>query len=146
MTPPVIRPMKWWDLEQVLAIETQVFGPTAWPPESYWGELARSDRYYVVAEHDGIVGYAGLWMLPPDADVQTIAVAPRGQGGGLGRTLLGHLMDVARERGCRRLHLEVRADNAAAIGLYESAGFTVVRRRERYYPDFSDALVMESDL
>ena len=31
MTPPVIRPMKWWDLEQVLAIETQVFGPTAWP-------------------------------------------------------------------------------------------------------------------
>ena len=99
MTSPVIRPMKWWDLEQVLTIETQVFGPTAWPPESYWGELARSDRYYVVAEHDGIVGYAGLWMLPPDADVQTIAVAPRGQGGGLGRTLLGHLMDVARSAG-----------------------------------------------
>lgn len=141
-----IRPMKWWDLEQVLAIEHQVFGPTAWPAESYWGELARPDRYYVVAGDDEVAGYAGLWLMPPDADVQTIAVAPGAQGSGLGSALLEHLMDVARGRGCRRLQLEVRADNSRAIGLYENAGFEVVRRRERYYPDFSDALVMGSDL
>ena len=141
-----IRPMKWWDLEQVLAIEQQVFGATAWPAESYWGELARADRYYVVAGDQQIRGYAGLWLMPPDADVQTIAVAPGAQGGGVGRDLLGHLMLVARQRGCRHLQLEVRADNATAIGLYEKAGFGVVRRRARYYPDFSDALVMGSDL
>ena len=146
MSTPTIRPMKWWDLADVLAIEQQVFGPTAWPPESYWGELARGDRYYVVAESGQIIGYAGLWLVPPDADVQTIAVAPGAQGHGLGRTLLDHLVAVARDQGCRRLQLEVRADNSAAIALYERAGFSVVRRRERYYPDFSDALVMGSDL
>ena len=141
-----MRPMKWWDLDEVLAIERVVFGATAWPPESYWGELARPDRYYVVAVGDEILGYAGLWMVPPEADVQTIAVAPGAQGGGLGQALLDHLVAVARERGCRRLQLEVRADNDPAIALYEKAGFSIVRRRERYYPDFSDALVMGSDL
>lgn len=142
----MIRPMKWWDLDEVLAIEQQVFGPTAWPPESYWGELARPDRYYVVADAGEVIGYAGLWLVPPDADVQTIVVAPDAQGGGLGRQLLDHLVAVARERGCRRLQLEVRADNDAAIALYTKAGFGLVRRRDRYYPDFSDALVMGSEL
>lgn len=142
----MIRPLKWWDLEQVLAIEQEVFGPSAWPAESFWGELARADRHYVAAGADEVLGYAGLWLVPPDADVQTLAVAPAAQGRGLGRELLAHLIDTARARGCRRLQLEVRADNAAAIALYESAGFGTVRRRPRYYPDFSDALVMGLDL
>lgn len=138
----MIRSMKWWDLEQVLAIENEVFGPTAWPPESYWGELARDDRYYVVLDEERVIGYAGLWLAPPDADVQTIAVAPDARRRGLGSALLDHLIEHARTSGCRRLHLEVRADNAAAVQLYEEYGFRTVRVRERYYPDFSDAIVM----
>ncbi|HQR80256.1 MAG TPA: ribosomal protein S18-alanine N-acetyltransferase, partial [Actinomycetota bacterium] len=135
--------MKWWDLDQVLAIEQEAFGPTAWSAESFWGELARPDRYYVVAQGgDEVFGYGGLWLVPPDADVQTLAVSAAARGQGLGRQLLDHLVDEAKARGCRRLHLEVRADNAEAIRLYESAGFGLVRRRPRYYPDFSDALVM----
>lgn len=134
----MIRRMQWWDIEQVAAIDLEVFGATAWPVETFWSELARDDRYYVVA--DG--GYAGLWLSPPDADVQTIAVAPSAQGHGLGGQLLQHLMDHARAQGCRRLHLEVKAGNPA-IHLYEKFGFTTVRVRQRYYPDFTDAVVME---
>jgi ribosomal-protein-alanine N-acetyltransferase len=140
----VIRPLKWWDLEQVAAIERDVFGATAWPPESFWGELARQDRYYVAAG-DPVQGYAGLWLAPPDADVQTIAVAPAAQGCGLGRRLLEHLMVRAREQQCRRVHLEVKAGNPA-LGLYEAVGFRTVRVRPRYYPDFADAIVMEVGL
>jgi len=142
----MIRAMKWWDLDEVLVIEKAVFAATAWPAESFWGELARPDRHYVVAEDGDVLGYAGLWLLAPDADVQTLAVAPGAQGRGVGSALLAHLIEHARGQGCRRVHLEVRADNAAAIGLYERAGFGHVRRRERYYPDFSDALVMGLDL
>lgn len=142
----MIRPMKWWDLEQVLAIENEVFGASAWPPESYWGELARDDRYYVVDDEGRVRGYAGLWLAPPDADVQTIAVAPDARRQGLGAALLDHLIDHARSVGCRRLHLEVRADNAAAAHMYQDRGFRTVRVRERYYPDFSDAIVMGLEL
>lgn len=43
--------------------------------------------------------------------------------------------------------LEVRADNAAAIGLYDRAGYTVVSTRRRYYqPGDIDALVMRKIL
>ncbi len=138
--------MRWWDLEQVIAIENEVFGPTAWPPESFWGELARADRYYVVADDGVVQAYGGLWIAAPDADVQTIAVAPGAQGRGLGRRVLDHLLDHAAQGGCRRIHLEVRADNHAAIRLYEDAGFGRVRVRPRYYPDLADALVMGLDL
>lgn len=140
----MIRPMKWWDIETVAAIDAEVFGATAWPPESFWAELARDDRYYVV-DGDPARGYAGLWLSPPDADVQTIAVAPIAQGGGLGAALLQHLIDHARAKDCRRLHLEVKAGNPAQ-GLYERFGFRVVRVRPRYYPDFSDAVVMGLEL
>lgn len=142
----MIRQMKWWDLEQVQAIEDEVFGATAWSPESFWSELAREDRYYVVAEDGGIVGYAGAWLVPPEADVQTVAVAPQARGRGLGEQLLGHLIAHARDRGCRRLQLEVKAGNESAIGLYRRLGFVKIRVRERYYPDFTDAHVMGLEL
>jgi ribosomal-protein-alanine acetyltransferase len=136
--------MRWWDIAQVVAIDQDVFGPTAWPVESFWGELAREDRYYVVVD-DPPVAYAGLWLSPPDADVQTIAVCAAARGRGLGRRLLAHLADHARGQGCRRLHLEVKAGNPA-VGLYQSFGFRTVRLRPRYYPDLTDAIVMEAAL
>ena len=80
----MIRAMKWWDLDRVLVIENDVFGATAWPAESFWGELARPDRHYVVADDGDVLGYAGLWLLAPDADVQTLAVTASAQGRGLG--------------------------------------------------------------
>ncbi len=140
----MIRAMKWWDIEAVAAIDTEVFGATAWPVEAFWGELARDDRYYVV-EGDPVRGYAGLWLSPPDADVQTIAVSQVAQGGGLGAALLTEVLDHARTHGCRRVHLEVKAGNPAQR-MYERFGFRVVRVRPRYYPDFSDAVVMGLEL
>lgn len=140
----MIRAMKWWDIEAVAAIDAEVFGATAWPVESFWGELARDDRYYVV-DGDPVRGYAGLWLSPPDADVQTIAVAPVARGGGLAARLLTDLLDHARAEGCRRVHLEVKEGNPARK-LYERFGFRVVRVRPRYYPDFTDAVVMGLEL
>ena len=138
-----LRAMQWWDIESVAAIERETFGASAWSAETFWGELARDDRYYVVVDDGAVVAYAGLWAVPPDADVQTIAVAAQRRGTGLGEALLHHLVDQARVRGARRVHLEVRADNAAARRLYGSAGFREVRVRERYYPDACYAVVME---
>jgi ribosomal-protein-alanine N-acetyltransferase len=91
---------------------------------------------------DGIDGYAGLYTVPPEADVQTVAVAVRSQGQGLGRVLLDALVAEARRRGCAQLFLEVRVDNASAIALYELSGFTREGRRTDYYGPGLDALVM----
>ena len=42
--------------------------------------------------------------------------------------------------------LEVSAENAAALGLYRSAGFAAVGRRKKFYADGSDAVLMDAIL
>ena len=82
-------------------------------------------------------------MSAGDADVQTIGVAPRAQGRGVGTRLLRALTDRAARGGAASLLLEVRADNAPAIALYTREGFERVAVRRRYYqPGDVDALVM----
>lgn len=140
-----LRRMRWWDVEQVATLERDLFAHDPWSVEQFWGELARvpESRWYAVHEDDlGIDGYVGLYTVPPEADVQTIAVAPRSQGQGLGRALLDALVDEARVRGCAQLFLEVRVDNVSAIALYERRGFTHDGRRTDYYGPGLDALVM----
>jgi ribosomal-protein-alanine N-acetyltransferase len=140
--------MRWWDIDTVSALEPQLFSTTAWSPGTFWLELAGvpDTRHYVVAEAAGeLVGYAGITIYPPEAEVQTIAVAPWQQRQGMGRTLLQTLIGEATERGCSRMLLEVRADNAAAISLYESFGFAINGRRRDYYGAGQDAVLMQRD-
>lgn len=138
-----LRPMRWPDISAVHAIETLVFDVDPWSAEQFWGELAQTTREYVVAEQDGlIVGYAGAYLLPPDADVQTIAVSPNAQGRGVGRLLLEELISTAIGRECTQLLLEVRSDNESAIAMYERFGFESISKRRDYYASGVDALIM----
>ena len=145
VTPPSgLRPMRWWDVAAAVALERALFGGTAWSAEMFWSELAAADRWYVVAEEAGrLHGYAGLMASGPEADVQTVAVAPGAQGRGLGALLLDALVREAANRGATSLLLEVRADNSPAIRLYERKGFERLAVRRGYYePVGVDALVM----
>jgi ribosomal-protein-alanine N-acetyltransferase len=140
-----LRPMRWWDIEQVVALEQALFDD-AWSPETFWDELAQGgSRTYLVAADgdDRVVGYAGLAAMPDEGYVQTIGVAPEHQRTGLGATLLTALLDDAKRRELPRVGLEVRVDNRAAIALYERFGFHGIAVRKRYYqPSGADALVM----
>jgi ribosomal-protein-alanine N-acetyltransferase len=142
-----VEPLRWWHLPEVAALETSLFPHDPWSSDQFWQELSQETRDYVVAVLDGhIVGYAGAFVLPPDSDVQTIAVAESAQGTGLGGRLLDALTSSARAVGCTHMMLEVRADNAPAIALYERRGFVQISTRPRYYPDGVDARIMRADL
>jgi ribosomal-protein-alanine N-acetyltransferase len=141
----VVDRLRWWDLVEVQELERQLFAADPWTAGQFWSELARvpESRWYVVARRGNrIVGYAGVFVVGPEADVQTVAVARGERGRGTGRALLRALVDRARTRGARVLHLEVRADNAAAIGLYTALGFAADGRRRDYYGRGHDALLM----
>lgn len=150
-----MEPMRWWHIEQAMVLEHELFGSTAWSAAQMWSELAREQRrYYVIVTRDeaepgadqaaagDVIGYAGINLLPPDADVQTVAVAPRFQGQGLARRLVDRLIADASEAGCAQIMLEVRAENDAALRLYENFGFEVIARRTSYYGPGADALIM----
>ena len=99
----------------------------------------------MLTDPDGVLGYAGLDHGGEVSDVMTIAVHPRGRGHGLGQRLLDELVARARQAGAQRIMLEVRADNAAARGLYERSGFATVATRRGYYQSV-DALVLAREL
>jgi len=141
-----LRPMRWWDIEPVMQMELELFADDAWSDTMFWSELAeRESRTYLVAvAGDDVVGYAGLCAYSADVSyIQTIGVTTDHQGHGIGTALLVALLDEADSRGANHVDLEVRADNASAIRLYERHGFGRVGVRRGYYqPSGADALVM----
>ncbi|MFL5843381.1 MAG: GNAT family N-acetyltransferase [Solirubrobacteraceae bacterium] len=65
----------------------------------------------------------GIWWAAEDALLEDLFVAETARGSGLGRALLERVVQEARERGCRRLELDVNDHNEAALALYRSVGF-----------------------
>ncbi|KOV59464.1 ribosomal protein S18-alanine N-acetyltransferase [Streptomyces sp. MMG1121] len=141
--------MRWWDIDQILVLEKDLFPEDAWSRGMFWSELAHArgaeaTRRYLTAEEEGrIVGYAGLVSSGDQADVQTIAVARDHQGTGLGGRLLTELLRAATDFECHEVLLECRVDNVSAQRLYERFGFEPIGFRRGYYqPGNVDALVM----
>ena len=93
---------------------------------------------FLVADSPSGAGLAGFhWTKvhraadaeqPPVGEVYVIGVAPVAQGSGLGRRLLAAGLEHLRERGVAEVVLYVEADNAAAVRLYESFGFSHAAR------------------
>ena len=142
-----LRPLEPADLDRVVQLETELFGPAAWSRALYEDELARADRYYVAAEVDGeLVGYAGI-VLAPDAQVMTVGVAASHRRRGIASRLVADLVERAGIARARDVFLEVRAGDTGAQELYRRAGFEPIGVRRRYYlPDGEDAVVMRRRL
>jgi ribosomal-protein-alanine N-acetyltransferase len=95
-------------------------------------------------------GFIMSRLAADEAEILSVAVAARQQGRGLARKLLNlHLRRLA-GLGARAVFLEVDEHNAAAIRLYDRAGFREVARRPNYYPGAGGApaaaLVLRRDL
>jgi len=136
------------DLDEVMAIERASFS-MPWSRSAFLYEMERNRaaRCYVVREEGRVVGYLCLWEVADELHITNIAVHPEVRRRGIGRLLLGTVLDEARRRGLRLVGLEVRPSNAGALRLYESFGFRVVGRRRGYYYDTGeDALVMQAEL
>jgi ribosomal-protein-alanine acetyltransferase len=136
------------DVDEIFALERQIFPDDAWSKELVRSELEHPDSYYLQARDDSgqLVGYAGLRaprVRGGQADIQTLGVAEGFRRQGVGQRLLDTLLAEARSRGIAEVFLEVRADNPGASALYEGTGFREIARRPGYYqPGSIDAIVM----
>jgi len=66
----------------------------------------------------------GVWRAGTDCLVEDVFVSDAARGSGLGRALIDFSLERARERGARRMELDVNEANTAALALYERAGFS----------------------
>ncbi|WP_329887294.1 ribosomal protein S18-alanine N-acetyltransferase [Pseudoramibacter faecis] len=147
-----LRPMIRADIAQVLTIDRDA-GLVPWKEASFFQEIKNPLAHYVIIEHSSgqeqalqVVGFAGEWCVADEAQIMKVAVLPDWQQRGLGRRLMKTMMDYARLNGCTEMTLEVRQKNHQALKLYRHLGFEIIGKRERYYPDGSNAYLMSVPL
>lgn len=143
-----IRPLRREDIPAIVEIETEAFS-TPWRAETFRGLIGRDSVEVLVMtdEAEGVVAYAVLWCIMDQGELANLAVTSRRRGGGLGKRLLRHVMRTARDRGVRKLYLEVRSSNSRAMDLYRAEGFSDVGVRRGYYErPKEDAVIMMATL
>jgi ribosomal-protein-alanine N-acetyltransferase len=114
-----------------------------------WSESAlelfvREGAFAVVCIDGGEVrSYCTVFEAPYEAQIINVATHPDFRGRGFAAATVRKVLEESRIRGAESVSLEVRSSNAAAIGLYESLGFSAVGRRRGFYKDpAEDAVVM----
>jgi ribosomal-protein-alanine N-acetyltransferase len=150
-----IRPLTIADLDMICALE-EVSQPYPWTRENIAEELtekAQNIFSYVGLNHNeepqtyvmGRKVVDELWILQVGTD-------PQYRRQGLSRQLLEFVLVKATNHKLHQAVLEVRANNEAAIGLYEHLSFTQDGYRPQYYPSLQeggpkeDALLMSKSL
>ena len=132
------------DAKEIFAIEMECFS-VPWSLDSIETELLNEDKklYYVVEDANGIVGYAGAWLVYDEGQITNIAIRPSVRRQGYGAKLTSALIEECFKRGMHEIFLEVRISNLSALSLYRQLGFTVKGMRKNYYSEpKEDAYIM----
>jgi ribosomal-protein-alanine N-acetyltransferase len=133
------------DIDAVLALEQSCFSDDPWTRNMLQEELGRAGGVFVALGDEGRpVAFAIGWSVLDELHVLQVAVDPAQRRGGLGRRIMEAL--EAGAGSAETAWLEVRRDNAAAIGMYEALGYRAVGCRQRYYTDGCDALLLRKTL
>jgi ribosomal-protein-alanine N-acetyltransferase len=134
-------------LDGIMEIERLSF-PTPWSRNAFVHELKNPiSHLWALLEGGSLAGYICFWMFDSEIQLINVAVHPEKRGRGLGRLLVGKMIETGVANGMHQIWLEVRTSNLPARTLYGSLGFSSVGRRRLYYRDTNeDAIVMSLSL
>lgn len=141
----LIRPAQFKDLDKIVCLERSIFSQP-WSKGSFRKELANKVSSVYVASHDNrTIGYAVVWLIHDEVQINKIAILPSHRRMGLATRMLELILQRARRNGATEAFIEVRASNTAAIGLYKKQGFVTCGIRPLYYDSpKEDALLMKT--
>lgn len=141
-----IRPMALADIDTVVALAASLDSAPHWPRSAYESALdptAAPRRIALLAEvSDAVIGFAIASLVPPQAELETIAVSLPFQRRKAGSALMTALIHAMESSQITEISLEVRASNQAAQAFYLSHSFESFGRRKDYYPDTGEHAVI----
>lgn len=130
------------DIDSVMSIEEKSFS-SPWSREDFESSLDDGYIHHFVFRHkDELLAYIIFAIVHKSSHILNLAVHPDYRNKGIGTELLKKTLDYIRNRGVKKVVLEVREGNVAAQNLYSKLGFKVVGFRKGYYSDNENALVM----
>ncbi len=132
-------------LDVVLRVEQQAY-PHPWSQLNFTDALASGYQAQVLLADDTLIGYFVAMKGVDEVHLLNITVALAYRSQGWAQVMLDALATWSRGQGAQWLWLEVRANNARALGVYEAHGYRRVGQRKAYYPadhgQREDAIVM----
>lgn len=141
-----IKAMVVADLESIMPIENAIYA-FPWSRGNFIDSLSAGYPGWVLWEADELAAYTVVMRSLDEIHLLNLSVAQPWQRQGLGRRLLGFLLEQGKADGLHRMLLEVRPSNERALHLYRALGFQQIGLRKAYYPapeqTREDAIVME---
>ncbi|MBL1209783.1 ribosomal protein S18-alanine N-acetyltransferase [Geminocystis sp. GBBB08] len=134
-------------LDQVLELDKLCFGGL-WSLDSYKREIESPNSCLLIItvnseENEKVIGLGCFWSIVDKAHLTILSIHPDFQRKGLGKLLLGKLLEKAENQGLKRATLEVGEKNYKAIHLYQLFGFKEAGKRKKYYKKTGeDALIL----
>lgn len=142
-----LRGWKYEDILKISEMEKDCFPLEPWSFRMLASSFDSESFCGIIAEDGGeIIGYGGMTVAADTADIDNVAVAEPYRRNGAGTAIIVRLLEIARDRGVKKVFLEVRVSNAEAMRVYLKSGFKGVYARTRYYSDGEDCLVMAKSL
>jgi tRNA threonylcarbamoyl adenosine modification protein YeaZ/ribosomal-protein-alanine acetyltransferase len=130
------------DVAVMADIHAQSFAK-GWTQADLTSMLAVPGAGALVVELAGtLYGFVQYQWVEGEAEINTICVSPNYRRQHFGRDLLDALLTHLTLGKTSKVFLEVAANNAAALGLYETYGFGRSGTRKAYYADGTDAIAM----
>ncbi len=146
---PKLRDYRPSDFRRLCEIDHRCFPPgVAYSARDMWGFLGAPGAQAMVAENSKgeVVAFVLALRRRKRGYIVTLDVLPRYRSRGLGRRLMLECEKRLRAAGVAQIQLETAVTNRPAQALYQSLGYTFVRRRPRYYATGEDAWLMEKTL
>lgn len=148
MTDPelVIRSADLSDIKRIMAMEEgSIVHP--WTSQDIETLITDWSKKCLVADLNGeVVGYVGAETVLDECNIGNIVVDKDFRGRGYATVIMDILLNNLKDRGIKKVFLEVESDNVPAISLYEKHGFTRYNLRRDYYGQGRDAILMSLDL
>ena len=117
-----------------------------WSLKTYESEVqSEQAQLYFWPTVDNFTGFV-LYRVLPDSEVWIMNWACEKKGQGLGAQLFADFINFSRVQGFKKIGLEVRAGNEAALKIYKKFALKIVGQRPKYYSNSEDALVLLGNL
>ena len=134
------------DIANIVALHKTCSFSDGWNEQMLESAFDNNYNAFGVTQKGELVAYIGFDAGLYEYEFQTVLVNPLFRKQGFAKALINQMIDMAKQNNIESIFLEVRENNQSAINLYQGFGFKVISKRNKYYFDGENALVMKKEI
>ncbi|GAB2535433.1 GNAT family N-acetyltransferase [Gracilibacillus alcaliphilus] len=117
------------------------------PSERLVLQYLKRGQCYVMEEEGVIIGvYVLLATRPDTVEIVNVAVEPDYQGKGLGKQLVIHAIDTARQQGWHTIEIGTGNSGVVQLALYQKCGFRITSIDRDFFLRHYEEPIMENGI